>query len=356
MNPITLPIFITIALIGVIAIILAKLFYKDLEVSGLSDDIPPIFSKHLKEPLKEDIIETKDLNNHKFVTKSWEEPMGTNQEPKNGIASKVFQEPMHSKHQDIINKNYEKEDNNSYIQTENVQVNREYGENKQSNLDSFENENYGNSDSFDEFESFKYFEGGNFNEDASKSNFNENDYTNKDNDNILNNTSKNTNDNYNIDLEENNKRSLKIRKSEDLDYLNSAYIIPKENSSQNYEESININEREEFGPNRDIYIKDNRNYFNSYENDNEYINSDKISQDYNSYKKEHLTNSGVFDMSDEIIVEGKPYTIKVGDEIIFNYNSETYSSRILEIKHGNIRIKYRTQEKWISFSDIKKVF
>ena len=61
-------------------------------------------------------------------------------------------------------------------------------------------------------------------------------------------------------------------------------------------------------------------------------------------------------MGEKILIGGNYYDIKVGDEIIFNYNGESYSSKILEIKHENIRVKYRAQEKWISFSDVKKIF
>lgn len=282
MNPITLPIIITIAVIGIIAIIIVKLFYKDLKVSDLSDDLPLIVNEH------------------------WEEPIGKNQELENGIASKVFQEPMHSKHRNIISKDYEKKCNVSYIQTENAQITREYEENKQSNLDSFENKN------FDE------------------------------------------------NINENNNGSFRVIKSEDSNYPNNEYITPREYSSQNYDEYGNINEREEIDSDRDIYTENNNKYLNSYENYNENRDldrhSDKVSKDYDSYEEEPLSNPGVFDMGEQAIVGGKSYTIKVGNDIIFNYNGETYSSRILEIKHENIRVKYRAQEKWISFSDIKKVF
>jgi hypothetical protein len=47
--------------------------------------------------------------------------------------------------------------------------------------------------------------------------------------------------------------------------------------------------------------------------------------------------------------------LSVKDNIIFTYNDEDYSSYVLEIKHGNVKVKYRSDEKWIKFSDIKKI-
>jgi hypothetical protein len=61
-------------------------------------------------------------------------------------------------------------------------------------------------------------------------------------------------------------------------------------------------------------------------------------------------------MDQQITIGGIRYTIREGAEIIFNYGGESYSSKILEIKHENIKVKYRGQEKWINFSDVKKVF
>ncbi|MDR0900277.1 MAG: hypothetical protein LBM26_01315, partial [Methanobrevibacter sp.] len=57
-----------------------------------------------------------------------------------------------------------------------------------------------------------------------------------------------------------------------------------------------------------------------------------------------------------IVIDGESKIINVGDEIIFKYNGESYSSQILEIKHQNVRVKYRNQEKWINLTDIKKIF
>ena len=62
--------------------------------------------------------------------------------------------------------------------------------------------------------------------------------------------------------------------------------------------------------------------------------------------------------------KGKVVEIKIGDRIydltekdtvIFSHNNENYSSYVLDIKHGNVKVKYRSQEKWIKFSQIKKI-
>jgi len=57
----------------------------------------------------------------------------------------------------------------------------------------------------------------------------------------------------------------------------------------------------------------------------------------------------------EIIIEGKVYELTLKNNIIFTYNNENYSSYVLEIKHDNVKVKYRSQEKWVNFSDIKKI-
>ncbi|RBQ24312.1 hypothetical protein ALNOE001_02150 [Candidatus Methanobinarius endosymbioticus] len=341
MNPITLPIIITIAVIGIIAIILVKLFYKDPEVSDLSDELPSIISKHWEEPINDDIVETEDSNEHGFVTKSWEEPMSKKKELNNGIASKVFQEPMHTKHQDIMSKEYEKQENVSYIQTENVGMNDNINENKQSNLDNFENEEYDNQDNLEDIESFQYFDFDDYNYDYNPKNNDDNELNNTNfNDNSRNNNIDNID---NMDLRENNDSNFRITKSEDSNYQQNDYETKNEYYSSNYDKYENINKNDE-------------EYFNSYQiNENEY-NSDITSENYNSYEKEPLEHQEVFAMGEQVVIGGKSYNLKVGDDIIFNYNGESYSSRILEIKHENIRVKYRAQEKWISFSDIKKVF
>ncbi|MCL2157396.1 MAG: hypothetical protein FWH54_05190 [Methanobrevibacter sp.] len=57
----------------------------------------------------------------------------------------------------------------------------------------------------------------------------------------------------------------------------------------------------------------------------------------------------------EINMGNKVYELAVKDSIIFSHNNEDYSSYVLDIKHGNVKVKYRSQEKWISFSQIKKI-
>ncbi|MDR1721741.1 MAG: hypothetical protein LBR24_01680, partial [Methanobrevibacter sp.] len=55
-----------------------------------------------------------DEDDFKFVAKKWEEPRPVSQAPKNGVASKVFQEPMASSHKDIIENSYDLDTSLSY--------------------------------------------------------------------------------------------------------------------------------------------------------------------------------------------------------------------------------------------------
>ncbi|MCL2116147.1 MAG: hypothetical protein FWH29_07990 [Methanobrevibacter sp.] len=57
----------------------------------------------------------------------------------------------------------------------------------------------------------------------------------------------------------------------------------------------------------------------------------------------------------EINIGDKIYNLTLKDNIIFTHNNENYSSYVLDIKHGNVKVKYRSQEKWISISEIKKI-
>lgn len=344
MNPITFPIIVTIIVIGAIAIILVKLLYKDRKTSDLSDDLPPIVDKHWRDPFKEDMPEEKEESeNYSFVSKSWEEPMKQKKELKNGVASKVFQEPMHVKHQDIIN---------------------EYNNENYDNLDnSFEKDNLYNLNSSENLE----------NEFSDIDRFDDN-----------------------VNLEEKDDGSFSITSNESIPVeskpMNNRYIVPEENypptnDLKNSYEEIDNNENNVSYKSLDDYqkakypIKENtdnynnehnnkysdehaNNYSKSYESDKNYSDSNQneekssksgIDNPY-GYKDDDLDNEGLFNMSEQIFIGGNYYNIKVGDEIIFNYNGESYSSKILEIKHENIRVKYRAQEKWISFSDVKKVF
>ncbi|WP_080460091.1 hypothetical protein [Methanobrevibacter arboriphilus] len=329
MNPITFPIITTIIVIGAIAIILVKLLYKDKKTSDLSDDLPPIVNKHWKDPFTENNLE-EESNEYSFVSKSWEEPMQEKKELKNGVASKIFQEPMHIKHQDIISndyyQNHEQDIEISLNQNIDLEEENLYNLNTPENLNTETNE---------------------------------------------------IENNENIDLEENEDGSFRIIKKEpDLvnDDTITPYTTPEEynpvknnlNSNLNidnqynndYIDNNNYNDKKyknysDYGD--EEYEKEyQKEYEKEYENYNNHDNL-KYSDSHNDDEKSSYTE-GLFDMGEKILIGGNYYDIKVGDEIIFNYNGESYSSKILEIKHENIRVKYRAQEKWISFSDVKKIF
>jgi len=291
MNPLTIPILVIIAIAGIVAIVLVKLYYKDKYTPDLSDELPPIFASHWQESIDEIPEESDDtyddlnddLNDYGFVSKTWEEPMEKKEESDNGIASKVFQEPMDSKHQDMISNEYQ-EDN--YTSIEN----------------NIENDYYDVDDSndaeFDELEN-----------ELPENETNDADYPNQ----------------------INNEHTTE-------------YITPKKYYSQN-------NDENEINENSSKYDNElNNNY--SYNNTPSYPINDNLSEN----EKETSDDFGVMGMGEQVIVGGKPHTINVGDEIIFSYNGESYSSKIFKIKHENLKVKYRSQEKWIKFSDIKKVF
>jgi hypothetical protein len=303
MNPITFPLITTIIVIGAIAIILVKLLYKDKKTSDLSDDLPPIVNKHWKDPFTENNLEKEESNEYSFVSKSWEEPMQEKKELKNGVASKIFQEPMHIKHQDIISNDY-------------YQNHEEYIKNSLNQNIDLEEENL-------------------YNLNTPES---------------LNTETNEIENNENIDLEENVDGGFRIIKKEP-DLVNNDTItphtIPEEHNS--IENDLNIDNQ---------YNNDYTDYNNYNDKDYKKYNNHDDLKNSNSYSNDEKSsyNEGLFDMGEKILIGGNYYDIKVGDEIIFNYNGENYSSKILEIKHENIRVKYRAQEKWISFSDVKKIF
>ncbi|KZX16392.1 hypothetical protein [Methanobrevibacter filiformis] len=49
------------------------------------------------------------------------------------------------------------------------------------------------------------------------------------------------------------------------------------------------------------------------------------------------------------------YKIKIGEDIIFFYNNENYSSEVLDIKHDNLKVVYRSKNVWINLTDVKKI-
>jgi len=311
MNPLTIPILVTIAIVGIIAIVLVKFFYTDKDSSDLSDELPPIFASHWQESF--DIIpevsddeddSDEDLNEYGFVSKSWVEPMEQKEESDNGVSSKVFQEPMDSKHQDIISNEYQ-EDN--YTPIENNIDDDYYDTNDSNNIE------------FDELQ----------------------------NENTENNTDSN---NYPNEIND-----------ESTTEPTTEYITPKEYYSQNtadYDKHEDYDDETGINENNSKYDSEiDNDYSDSYDNTKNNDSPDySINNDLSENRKETLDDFGDIGIGEQVIVGGQAYIIHVGDEIIFNYNGESYSSKIFEIAHENLKVKYRSKEKWIKFSDIKKVF
>ena len=58
----------------------------------------------------------------------------------------------------------------------------------------------------------------------------------------------------------------------------------------------------------------------------------------------------------DLRINNNPAKLKKGDEIIFKYNGDTYSSRVLNIDGDDISVKFRGQFITIKPSDVKKIF
>ena len=318
MTPITLPILITIAVIGIIAIVLVKLFYKDEEEDDLSKELPSVVNKHWQEPSMKNHDEDETSEDYSFVSKSWKEPMEEKKELKSGVAAKVFQEPMDSKHQNIISNDHQNNETTLNTTENNVSTDDSYNEEGVSKNDMINDiDNNNNVDSSDD----SRFKDNQFEEGSNKV------YQ------------------KNSGFEETENENFRTSKQE-YPTVTTEYITPKKYYSSSLEEYENKS--------REYLKEDSDNENLDKIND---VNSNSLSENYNPYgEKDYSKDLKGLEMGEQVFIGGKNYVLEVGKDIIFIYNGETYSSQILEIKHENIRVKYRSQEKWISFSDIKKVF
>jgi hypothetical protein len=105
-------------------------------------------------------------------------------------------------------------------------------------------------------------------------------------------------------------------------------------------------------PSNNDNIDSAENRLNNSHDDENYIRSqemDKLDSD------EKISQHTPLKSNTSFIKNGNVYDLKIGDNIIFYYNGETYSSKILNIKHENLEVIYRSSKKWISVDNIKKV-
>ena len=58
----------------------------------------------------------------------------------------------------------------------------------------------------------------------------------------------------------------------------------------------------------------------------------------------------------KIIINNNEEVLRKGDEIIFNHEGETYSSKVYSINGDDIKVRYRRQDITIKPSDIKKIY
>ena len=58
----------------------------------------------------------------------------------------------------------------------------------------------------------------------------------------------------------------------------------------------------------------------------------------------------------KIKIDNEDVELKTGDTVIFNYNNETYSSKIIDLRPDEIYVNYRRNRVWISPNSVKKKF
>ena len=58
----------------------------------------------------------------------------------------------------------------------------------------------------------------------------------------------------------------------------------------------------------------------------------------------------------KVVINNNEEVLRKGDEIIFNHEGETYSSKVYSINGDNIKVKYRKQNITIKPKDIKKIY
>ena len=148
-----------------------------------------------------------------------------------------------------------------------------------------------------------------------------------------------------------NHKELLARKENDLNYETSAEKADSFNDENSYVAS-KIDNEENFTIEENYYEED----FSAEKNNDQTATAKNLSKN-KGLKKIAMNRNMNIKKSDvaEINMENNVYELAVKDSIIFTHNNEDYSSYVLDIKHGNVKVKYRSQEKWISFSQIKKI-
>jgi hypothetical protein len=58
----------------------------------------------------------------------------------------------------------------------------------------------------------------------------------------------------------------------------------------------------------------------------------------------------------KVVINNNEEVLRKGDEIIYNHEGETYSSKVYSINGDDIKVKYRRQNITIKPKDIKKIY
>ncbi len=327
-----------IVIIGIILTILVKLFYNDSE---------------------EEIREKRQI-----IARFWEEPwIDKPEELENGIATKVFQEPMKAHHKNMITNGEKLSDmkeelnhkhsyfykNIASLDDNEKDINNDLKEKEEINA-----KPHINSKKIDEKtdKNYKITKSSQKKPEIAKEKFDlisKNIESQKENKKTAKESQKNQEDNK----EEKNKdlvNKSKKNKNKLINNLKNTFFKRNHSNESLYDKDISIIENE----NGFSISKNENSDFENHNNKNSEINSKKdtnenISKRINSKQK-------IERKSKIIIIRGKTYELKIKNDIIFNYNNESYSSQVLDIKHDNVKIKYRSKEKWIDIKDIKKIF
>ena len=331
-----------------------KLFFQDKLDSEESPELPSRFTRSWEEEpyiinqeynndYNNDYLDSSNSNTvDNGLNDSWEEPIIPYPDVNSGVASKVFQEPMTSKHQDVISKDYDSEPMVGFekIDKSSVTINNE---DKYGHIDDKYNSQSPKTDIYEDYsknldnvypeDSLGIYTSESYTEKQAR----EEDYNSKM-------ANKEYDDSYRIDSEDsidNDSFDKGVNENYSDKYLEDDYITP-EHEEDSFSEKNKSDSYNDLATGTRRMPKSQKTY----------------SKDlYSSYDRQStLGTQSINKISGTVVIDGERYNLTLGKQIIFNYNGESYSGPILDIKHGNIKVKYRGREEWIKSSEIKKVF
>ena len=426
MTPETTLILINIAIIGIIACVIVKVYYRDEEkkdkelsnsingyqknskyddsLSFIKEKLNPIRDKISGNSNKNNKLSEMDIINSINNSNTYIKPRKSN-DPKDiyntgeNIATRVFQEPIEKKHEDMMNQLHNKdfntplkdrveenkklkddsldkvEENNvietainssivngtimeSEIKSHNKPVKKDEDDDlkelftidelikKEKEKDQLNDETVIDVDNLEEPSSSQIGENSTYHEELNKQN------------NDLYSDSLNLLDNEKTEEEDEFGKSLDntdmFNNEEEVDFLDLGEIkdtISNSNLVKNVkkftaEKLIDLNPNE---PRPDDEFIRNVKTYEFEDKEDPLYNLGKDEEGMNLSKQVKKPKKSI-----EILLNNVLETIKKGDDIIFNYNGENYSSEVLNIFGDDIEVKYRRKTVVISANDIRK--